>query len=195
MLPKWYRCFGAIRPRQIRVNATETWAPKWAPSGEQVKGAISLRARVHRAPPDTALHTSARHTATPQRAHGPAPRTHVDMNVRTTTKRLGAGHVVLTAAHTTVRCPGLPHTTRSTPDCAHAMFWARFHSSTFVFSLLCTGPRCDRDACGVRRRVRCTHSEVRLTLSPHPPRPNSWIDGAGAGVINRRAPRQPLPPC
>ena len=160
MLPKWYRCFGAIRPRQIRVNATETWAP----SGEQVKGAISLRARVHRAPPDTALHTSARHTATPQRAHGPAPRTHVDMNVRTTTKRDSAGHVVLTAAHTTVRCPGLPHTTRSTPDCAHAMFWARFHSSTFVFSLLCTGPRCDRDACGVRRRVRCTHSEVRLTF-------------------------------
>ena len=133
--------------------------------------------------------------ATPPHRRERTDRPPAHMNVRTTTKRDSAGHVVLTAAHTTVRCPGLPHTTRSTPDCAHAMFWARFHSSTFVFSLLCTGPRCDRDACGVRRRVRCTHSEVRLTLSPHPPRPNSWIDGAGAGVINRRAPRQPLPPC
>jgi hypothetical protein len=47
--------------------------------------------------------------------------------------------VVLTAAHTT--------TTRSTPDCAHAMLWIRFHL-TCVFSRLCTGPRCDRDACG-----------------------------------------------
>ena len=30
MLPKWFRCFGAIRPRQIRVNATERRGPRQA---------------------------------------------------------------------------------------------------------------------------------------------------------------------
>lgn len=191
MLPKWYRCFGAIRPRQIRVNATERRGPRQANKSK----ARSLSGRGSTAHRPTQHCTRAPATPPHRRERTDRPPAHMLTCTYEQLRKDSAGHVVLTAAHTTVRCPGLPHTTRSTPDCAHAMFWARFHSSTFVFSLLCTGPRCDRDACGVRRRVRCTHSEVRLTLSPHPPRPNSWIDGAGAGVINRRAPRQPLPPC
>lgn len=89
------------------------------------------------APPHTQTKT---HTAVTEPAHNSRDdRRSVHMNTYEERCAKTVVDVVLTAAHTT--------TTRSTPDCAHAMLWIRFHLTCF-FSRLCTGPRCDRDACG-----------------------------------------------
>ena len=144
-----YRCFGAIRPRQIRVNATET-----GPASGRKSKAISLRARVHRAPPDTALHTSARHTATPQRAHGPAPRTHVDNYEKTRPGTWCSPLRTLLYAVPVYRTLHAPHPT------VH----------TRCFGLGFTRPPLSSPFCALVRGVTETHAESGDASVAHIPR-------------------------